>query len=195
MLIPMGDALIDYSGKLFVPRAGFLTPLDVRAWGKDRWVLLDWFGYRTMIRGYPIEIWAPPGYVSDLASIPAPAQVFLPSDGPYRAAAVPHDWLFDTQDHHDFSFWEVNEVMNEAMQCDAPQFYIRKVPMWQRIPIKAAIDVGAGFAWRNNLSHRFRNDGLRNPEPGGPRGDFASKEHSHSGLNETDAGMAGRTDR
>ena len=169
-------------------RGVYLTPLDVRAYGKERWVLLDWFGYRTFIRGEPIDIWVPPGYISDMASIPQIFRSLLPQVGPYRYAAIPHDWLFDTQDQHDFSFGEVNDIMNEAMRTRAPQFYIPRTPGYQRVPIKFAIDVGSGIPWSNNTSHKFRDDGLLNPEPGGPRGDFGAKSHERSGHTEVPPG-------
>ena len=179
------------AGESIQVRGEYLTPLSVRSWGKDRWVLLDWFGYMT---ANGVKIWIPPGYVTDMASIPQILRSLLPQNGPYRAAAVIHDWLFDTQDQHDFTFWEVNEIMNEAMATSGRRYYIPKTPSWQRVPIKVGIDVGSGISWRNNLSHRFRDDGLLNPEPGGPRGDFEPARHERSGHIELPPGDPGSPD-
>lgn len=171
----------------------YLTPLDVRQWGKDRWVLLDWFGYVTFVRGRAEEIWVPPGYITDLASIPPFAQIALPVDGPYRAAAIPHDWLFDTQDQHDFTLEEVNEIMAEAMRTNGRKFYIPRAPTWQRVLINGALSVSGWYPWRRNLSHKYRDDGLHNPTPGGPRGDFEAAAHARSGRAEVDAGGTGQS--
>lgn len=175
-------------------RGEHLTTLDVRSWGKNRWTLLDWYGYRTYIRGEPIDIWTPPGYVSDLASIPQPFLWLIPQNGPHRPDAITHDWLFDTQDQHDFSRREVDLIFLESMSTSAPRFYLRKTPSWMRHAMHRAVRIGAGIPWNNNISNSFRDSGLLNPEPGGPRGDFGAKRHEYSGRIEVPPGEQGSTD-
>ena len=69
--------------------SAFITPLDTRKIGPQRWLLLDDLIFRTdALNGFVI---APRGFQTDLASIPRVAWAIFPKEDLYDAAAVIHD--------------------------------------------------------------------------------------------------------
>lgn len=67
----------------------FLTSLDTRKIGPQRWLLLDDLVYQSdLLRGIVI---APRGFQTDLASIPRIAQPLFPKVDIYDPASVIHD--------------------------------------------------------------------------------------------------------
>jgi hypothetical protein len=62
--------------------------------GRCEWGVERPFVYQ--VRGTQDLITVPPGFTTDLASIPSIAWPFLPPDGPWLKAAVVHDFLYKT---------------------------------------------------------------------------------------------------
>lgn len=72
----------------------FLTPLDLRAYRPDEWVLLLALIYMT--KGGTRYI-VPRGFITDLASIPRLLRALFDINGASRKAAVLHDFLYCIQ--------------------------------------------------------------------------------------------------
>ncbi len=89
-------------------------------------------------------ITVPPGFRTDLASVPRVAQPIIPKTGPYTAAAVLHDYLFVVQDH---SFAATNALFRDAMACCG-------VRLTQRWLIWAAVTAGGWLPWLANAGAR-----------------------------------------
>ena len=69
----------------------FTTPLDLREHAEPgEWVVINDLVWQDG-QG---KIVVPRGFVTDLASIPAAARSILDVNGPSRAPAVLHDWLY-----------------------------------------------------------------------------------------------------
>jgi hypothetical protein len=83
------------------------------------------------------------GFVSDAASIPMPFRAVLPRHGHYTRAAWLHDWLFVTRP---LSLRHANNLMLEAMAAD-------RVPLRQRLTIRAGLLVGSWLPWRRDTVH------------------------------------------
>lgn len=62
--------------------------------GSYRWELIGPLVYEVGALGSGRAIAVPPGFVSDGASVPAPASAFITKWGRSRRAAVVHDWLY-----------------------------------------------------------------------------------------------------
>ncbi|MFL5296055.1 MAG: DUF1353 domain-containing protein [Phenylobacterium sp.] len=62
--------------------------------GRCKWAVVKPFTYQP--RGTQDLITVPPGFTTDLASIPSAAWPFLPADGPWLKGAVVHDFLYKT---------------------------------------------------------------------------------------------------
>jgi hypothetical protein len=74
-----------------------LTPVIKN--GRSLWALQRTLTYRTGPLTIPADICAisvPPGFITDLASIPRWAWIILPPDGPWLKAAIIHDYLYET---------------------------------------------------------------------------------------------------
>jgi len=128
----------------------FLTDLDVRAVGKNKWKLLSPVHYVTFVRGEAQLIRVDPQYITDLSSIPWWARWAIPVNDFHRWAGVVHDWLFDTQDKHDFSFEEVNEIFLEAMEI------FDDLEEWKMHAMYHAVCIGSRGTWNKNPSHQRR---------------------------------------
>lgn len=72
----------------------FLTPLDLRAYKPDQWVLLLALIYMT--KGGTRYV-VPRGFITDLASIPRLLRALFDINGASRMAAVLHDFLYCIQ--------------------------------------------------------------------------------------------------
>jgi hypothetical protein len=69
----------------------FTTPLDLREHAEPgEWVVIS----ELVWQDGQGRIVVPRGFVTDLASIPPPARSILDVNGPSRAPAVLHDWLY-----------------------------------------------------------------------------------------------------
>lgn len=86
----------------------------------------------------------PPGFRTDLASIPRLAQSIVPVNGRHRAAAILHDYLFVIQDRPRA---DVDRLFLVAMQASG-------VRLTQRLLMWAAVRVGGWLPWQLNAHSR-----------------------------------------
>lgn len=75
------------------------TPLVVSVMGAKRErqgrstvVVIQGYGYRDPTTGR--EVWVPPAFLTDYASVPRVARALVPSFGRHAPATVLHDWLY-----------------------------------------------------------------------------------------------------
>jgi hypothetical protein len=73
---------------------GFVNSLDLRVYDAGEWVVLNDLTYRAKDNAVYT---AAKGFVTDLASIPAPLRGILNVNGRSRMPAVLHDFLYVTQ--------------------------------------------------------------------------------------------------
>ena len=71
----------------------FITKLDVELVSKGRWRLLLPLAYRSDIAGLIV---VPTGFVTDFASVPRLPLAYLLTGDTAHAAAVVHDYLYET---------------------------------------------------------------------------------------------------
>lgn len=82
----------------------FLSDLEVKKVGEDKWMLLSPLEYASPYLDRIIVV--PAGFIHDFASVPrAPFAFMLFGDTAHKAAVV-HDWLYTTHCHPDA---QVNE--------------------------------------------------------------------------------------
>ena len=85
-----------------------------------------------------------PGFATDMASIPWGFHWIFPPDGPYKDAAVVHDWLYweqsTTRDNADSC---LREAMNDSGVAGVQQ----KLFFW-------AVSTFGRFAWKHNAQDR-----------------------------------------
>lgn len=123
--------------------SGFFMPLDVRDCDDGTWVTLSAFDYDIgYVGGYTIQV--PKGFVTDFASTPRAIWWLFPPMGPYRKAAVIHDWLYATQE---FAKVVADGIFLEAME-------VLKVPYLTRYTVYMAVRMGGWFAWRGHTKAR-----------------------------------------
>lgn len=96
------------------PVAAFLSSLDARAEGDDHWRLLAPLQYQSDIPGVGL-VEVPPGFLTDLASVPrAPFVYWLLGDRAHQPGVV-HDWLYVSglvsQADADAVFYEASRVV------------------------------------------------------------------------------------
>ncbi len=116
----------------------FRTELYTRiADGRNRWALTLPLVYESEA-GETIIV--PPGFITDLASIPWLARTIVPHNRAERMPAVLHDYLFVIQDR---TLGEVNALMYEAMRDTGAGLYARTM-------IRAGLSVGSWVPWRKN---------------------------------------------
>ncbi len=119
--------------------------------GRSLWGLHDPLAYRPGDRTQTITV--PPGFVTDLASIPRWAWTLLPPDGPWVKGAIIHDFLYATKGtgvwkHHSpgitrgraYSRGEADGILREALEN-------RGVDWLRRGIIWAAVRIGGGSGW------------------------------------------------
>lgn len=113
------------------------TDLVARATGRDGWQLELPLVYEAE-SGETIVV--PPGFLTDLASIPQLAQAIYPVNDKHRRAAVVHDYLYTIQDR---SRAAADLIFLEAMAaCD--------VRWSQRRVMYRAVRLGGWVAWNSN---------------------------------------------
>lgn len=82
----------------------------------------------------------PAGYETDYASIPRAVSWIYPKDGPYRKAAVVHDWLITNglvNKEFDIKSNRVDEIFREAMNSIGGIPKLRQYIMWAGVRIGA----------------------------------------------------------
>lgn len=140
-----------FAGKLYVVLLDDKDHPSIRA-GRSTWGLERSLTYRTSVGG-AATITVPPGFVTDLASIPAVASPFLPPDGPWTKAAIVHDFLYDT---HGSCVWaghpsgcsraapytraEADDILREAMAD-------RGISDWRAWAIHTGVCLGGAKGW------------------------------------------------
>jgi len=118
--------------------------------GRSLWAVQRALEYRT--GGGEDLIVVPPGFVTDLASVPRFVWSFYPPDGPWAKAAIIHDFLYFTRgtgEWHDevgitrerpYSREEADDILKEAMDD-------RRVGRWERFVIWASVRLGGAGGW------------------------------------------------
>lgn len=118
--------------------------------GRSLWAVQRPLEYRTGDGDELIVV--PPGFVTDLASVPRFVWSFYPPDGPWAKAAIIHDFLYfsrGTGVWHDevgitrerpYSRKEADDILKEAMAD-------RKVGRWEQFVIWASVRLGGAGGW------------------------------------------------
>jgi hypothetical protein len=119
--------------------------------GRSLWAVAAPLTYRTHA-GDTITL--PPGFVTDLASIPRFAWSLLPPDGPWALAAVVHDLLYRTRGigqrwngqvaalsrPKPYTRAEADQILLQAMQ-DLEVSWLQRTVIW------AAVRLGGAAGW------------------------------------------------
>ena len=104
----------------------FPNPLTMRLIigddNKPRYELMDDLILHGDFTHGSLDLTAPKGYVTDLASVPRIFWMLVPPSGRYAPACVIHDYLLDTG----YSRFFADAVLREAM-------YTLGVPLWKRL--------------------------------------------------------------
>jgi hypothetical protein len=140
-----------FSGKLVLVLLDDKTHGSIKD-GRSLWGIHEGLTYQTSIGGEG-TITVPPGFVTDLASIPRLASSIYPPDGPWVKAAIIHDYLYGTAG---VGIWkthgpsisratpytraEADDVLREAMEN-------RGVGIVKRNVIWSAVRVGGAAGW------------------------------------------------
>jgi len=133
----------------------FLGPLDLRLYGKGKWITLAGFGYESA--QYPKPILVPAEFVTDLASTPRLPFTYLLAGGRAPAPAVVHDFLYQVPTWDDRGL--ADAIFEEAMGVEQPTFGIEAESRVIRKLMWAAVRAGGWHAW-NKTPERAR---LLNP--------------------------------
>lgn len=120
---------------------GFLTTPLLRVGWDDQWSLERPLEYVTLA-GEKIVV--PPGFITDLASIPHALQGVVPVNGKHRPAAILHDYLYVIQDR---SRSEVDSLFLEAMESCEVRFT-------QRWAMYLAVRAAGWMFWNQNVVER-----------------------------------------
>ena len=128
--------------------------------GRSLWGIHDPLAYRPS--DYAEKITVPPGFVTDLASIPRWAWIVLPPDGPWVKGAVIHDFLYATcgtgvwKNHPTaitrsapYSRREADAILREALEN-------RGVDRLRRTIIWLAVRLGGASGWGLDDSRQAR---------------------------------------
>ena len=118
----------------------FTTELVVKQISKKKWKLIEGFEYH--IGSYPSKeiIKVPAGFVTDFASVPRIFWRILPPLGPYKAAALIHDYLYYTGLYNKV---RSDEIFLEAMK-------VLNVKIWKRTIMFYSVLLFGWLAWYKN---------------------------------------------
>lgn len=105
---------------------GFSAPLDLRVWVPGEWVVLADTTY-TSLSGASFTI--PRGFITDLASIPKPAQAVMSIDDETRMPAALHDWLYCNQQ---LPRSEADALLLEALER-AGSWWLKRRTIWSAV--------------------------------------------------------------
>lgn len=123
--------------------SGFLTRcvLEVADDQDDgQWVLVQPLAYLSDIAGRAFVV--PPGFRTDLASVPRLPLVFLLCGDCSREAAVIHDWLYQS---HEVDRATADAVLREASACTG-------VPAWRRWLMWCGVRLGGASHWGSEIA-------------------------------------------
>lgn len=120
--------------------------------GRSQWLLVQQLIYDVGEEFSGESIRVPMGFLTDLASVPAPFRNHLPPDGSWAKAAVVHDFLYATAGtgiFHGFRYidrlepytrHEADDILLEAMAA-------LDVPAAQRREIYSGVRLGGAGGW------------------------------------------------
>lgn len=112
-----------------------LPPLDIGD-RDDEWILAGELIYVS--RAGEVFV-VPRGFVTDLASIPRLLYAVIPVNGRHRAAAILHDWLYETQR----TTRAVADALFLEAMADSGVRWSQRWVMW------AGVRVGGWVPWGN----------------------------------------------
>ena len=127
-------------------RPAFLSPLDLRLYGKRRWITLASFQYQSA--HYPKPIVVPAEFVTDLASVPRAPFAYLLTAERAPAPAVIHDWLYQSPGWTDRG--RADRIFLEAAGVEQPEFGIEAEHAGIRHLMYAGLWIGGWKAWRDD---------------------------------------------
>jgi len=120
-----------------------IAPVDFRPFVDGRnWIVRQPLVYRIGVSNDSITV--PPGFVTDLASIPPALQSIIQQNGPYLLPAVVHDYLY----------WKQTCTRDQADQIFLLAMIENKVKDRHRFAIHNAVRIAGGFAWDTNAEER-----------------------------------------
>ena len=114
----------------------FLTTLDARQLDDRRWELLGGLVYES---AGGLRVCVPDGFVTDFASVPRLPLVYLLAGGTGNAAAVIHDYEYQT---HETSKEAADDLFREALG-------VLGEPRWRRLLMYWAVRWFGGAAYRS----------------------------------------------
>lgn len=129
-----------FDGRLFISYCEEAS----KVLGKDHWLLEKEFIYYVGSLDSNTFVKVPRGFLSDGASVPAIARIFVPRMGMHSQASFLHDYLCE---HYRVSIWngsttgdymitrrKIDEIYFEALE-------VSKVSFWRRFCIKAGVNL------------------------------------------------------
>ena len=119
--------------------SSFTKPLVVKKRKDNLWELYTEFEYHVGAEGSGNVINVPVGFITDFASVPRIFWIFYPPDGPWTAASIIHDYLYNIQDR---SRATADAIFLEAMQ-------VLGVPWIRRRIIYRAVRLFGWIPWNN----------------------------------------------
>ena len=120
-----------------------IDPVDFRPFVDGRhWIVRQPLTYRIGVSNDSITV--PPGFVTDLASIPQVLQSIIRQNGLYLLPAVVHDYLY----------WKQTCTRAQSDQILLLAMIENKVRDFHRIAIYEAVKAAGSFAWDENARER-----------------------------------------
>lgn len=117
-------------------KAKITSDCDLRVLPGDLWRTIVPLTAEVEDHGFVSQIVVPPGFETDLASIPRLPGVYLLFGGKGRVAAVIHDWLYRfSKFHRDFC----DEVFLALLEHEEPA--------WRRNLMWAGVRLGGWMFW------------------------------------------------
>lgn len=120
-----------------------IDPVDFRPFVDGRhWIVRQPLTYRIGVSNDSVTV--PPGFVTDLASIPQVLQSIIRQNGLYLLPAVVHDYLY----------WKQTCTRAQSDQILLLAMIENKVRDFHRIAIYEAVKAAGSFAWDENARER-----------------------------------------
>ena len=126
--------------------SSFTKPLVVKKRKDNLWELYTEFEYHVGAEGSGNVINVPVGFITDFASVPRIFWIFYPPDGPWTAASIIHDYLYNIQDRDRII---VDKIFLEAMQ-------VLGVPLLRRRIIYRAVRLFGWMPWNSGMRRKKR---------------------------------------
>jgi hypothetical protein len=120
-----------------------MDPIDFRPFVDGRhWIVRQPLTYTIGVSSDSVTV--PPGFVTDLASIPQALQSIIRQNGLYLLPAVVHDYLY----------WKQTCTRAQSDQIFMLAMIEHKVRDFHRIAIHEAVKAAGSFAWDDNAHER-----------------------------------------